>query len=118
VRTGPPIDDEADYALPIWAGVVPVRMVAVEATVSGLCANAWSEVRLLRESFAAAGVELLARLELIVMRMILGFAAKARFGRKIKSKSRRTWNHQSMEVSLNRVGWVGNGALPCCACLG
>ncbi|MBV9569241.1 MAG: pyridoxamine 5'-phosphate oxidase family protein [Hyphomicrobiales bacterium] len=26
-RTGPPIDDEADYALAIWAGVVPVRMV-------------------------------------------------------------------------------------------
>ena len=24
VRSGPPIDDEADYALPIWAGVVPV----------------------------------------------------------------------------------------------
>ena len=24
VRTGPPIDDEEDYALPIWAGVVPV----------------------------------------------------------------------------------------------
>jgi nitroimidazol reductase NimA-like FMN-containing flavoprotein (pyridoxamine 5'-phosphate oxidase superfamily) len=28
VRTGPPIDDEEDYALPIWAGVVPIRMVA------------------------------------------------------------------------------------------
>lgn len=25
VRTGPPIDDEEDYTLPIWAGVVPVR---------------------------------------------------------------------------------------------
>jgi hypothetical protein len=24
VRTGPPLDDEADYALPIWAGVVPL----------------------------------------------------------------------------------------------
>lgn len=24
VRTGPPVDDEADYALPCWAGVVPV----------------------------------------------------------------------------------------------
>jgi uncharacterized protein len=24
VRTGPPIDDEPDYALPVWAGVVPV----------------------------------------------------------------------------------------------
>jgi hypothetical protein len=27
VRTGPPSDDEADYALGIWAGVVPVRSV-------------------------------------------------------------------------------------------
>jgi nitroimidazol reductase NimA-like FMN-containing flavoprotein (pyridoxamine 5'-phosphate oxidase superfamily) len=26
VRTGPPIDDDADYALPVWAGVVPVSM--------------------------------------------------------------------------------------------
>jgi hypothetical protein len=28
VRTGPPIDDEEDYALPIWAGVVPLRIEA------------------------------------------------------------------------------------------
>jgi nitroimidazol reductase NimA-like FMN-containing flavoprotein (pyridoxamine 5'-phosphate oxidase superfamily) len=28
VRTGPPIDDEEDYALPVWAGVVPLRMQA------------------------------------------------------------------------------------------
>jgi uncharacterized protein len=27
VRTGPPIDDEPDYALPIWGGLVPVRQV-------------------------------------------------------------------------------------------
>lgn len=26
VRTGPPIDDDPDYALPVWAGVVPVRL--------------------------------------------------------------------------------------------
>jgi nitroimidazol reductase NimA-like FMN-containing flavoprotein (pyridoxamine 5'-phosphate oxidase superfamily) len=25
VRTGPPIDDEEDYILPIWAGVVPIH---------------------------------------------------------------------------------------------
>jgi hypothetical protein len=25
IRTGPPVDDEADYALPIWAGVIPVH---------------------------------------------------------------------------------------------
>jgi len=40
VRTGGPIDDEEDYELPIWAGVVPVRMelgrpVADERLVSG-----------------------------------------------------------------------------------
>lgn len=27
IRTGPPKDDEPDYALPIWAGVVPLRLV-------------------------------------------------------------------------------------------
>jgi nitroimidazol reductase NimA-like FMN-containing flavoprotein (pyridoxamine 5'-phosphate oxidase superfamily) len=25
IRSGPPGDDEADYSLPIWAGVIPVR---------------------------------------------------------------------------------------------
>jgi nitroimidazol reductase NimA-like FMN-containing flavoprotein (pyridoxamine 5'-phosphate oxidase superfamily) len=30
VRTGPPVDDEEDYALPVWAGVVPLRVVAGE----------------------------------------------------------------------------------------
>lgn len=28
VRTGPPVDDEEDYALPIWAGVVPLKLAA------------------------------------------------------------------------------------------
>ena len=28
IRTGPPLDDEEDYELPIWAGVVPLRLVA------------------------------------------------------------------------------------------
>ena len=28
VRTGPPIDDEEDYEIPIWAGVVPVHLRA------------------------------------------------------------------------------------------
>ncbi|HEV3468950.1 MAG TPA: pyridoxamine 5'-phosphate oxidase family protein [Pyrinomonadaceae bacterium] len=27
VRTGPPIDDDEDYALPVWAGVLPLRTV-------------------------------------------------------------------------------------------
>lgn len=28
VRIGPPEDDEPDYALPVWAGVIPLRVVA------------------------------------------------------------------------------------------
>ena len=28
VREGPPIDDEADYSFPTWAGVIPLSMVA------------------------------------------------------------------------------------------
>ncbi len=28
VRTGPPLDDEEDYELPIWAGVVPLQLLA------------------------------------------------------------------------------------------
>jgi uncharacterized protein len=27
VRTGGPVDDEEDYALPVWAGVLPLRLV-------------------------------------------------------------------------------------------
>ena len=27
IRNGPPVDDEPDYALPVWAGVVPIRQV-------------------------------------------------------------------------------------------
>ncbi|HEX7035463.1 MAG TPA: pyridoxamine 5'-phosphate oxidase family protein [Pseudomonadales bacterium] len=29
VRTGPPVDDEADYALPVWAGVLPLARTAL-----------------------------------------------------------------------------------------
>ena len=28
VRSGPPIDDEADYEFPTWAGVIPLQMMA------------------------------------------------------------------------------------------
>jgi hypothetical protein len=27
-RSGPPMDDEEDYALPVWAGVVPLHLRA------------------------------------------------------------------------------------------
>jgi len=30
IRTGPPLDDEEDYALPIWAGVIPLSLEAGE----------------------------------------------------------------------------------------
>ncbi len=30
VRTGPPIDDEEDYELNVWAGVLPFKLVAGE----------------------------------------------------------------------------------------
>ena len=28
VRTGPPLDDEEDYSLAVWAGVIPLRLSA------------------------------------------------------------------------------------------
>jgi nitroimidazol reductase NimA-like FMN-containing flavoprotein (pyridoxamine 5'-phosphate oxidase superfamily) len=31
VRTGPPLDDEEDYELPMWAGVLPLRLAALDA---------------------------------------------------------------------------------------
>ena len=31
VRTGPPIDDEEDYEIPVWAGVIPLRLKTGEA---------------------------------------------------------------------------------------
>ncbi len=30
VRTGPPLDDDANYALPVWAGVLPLRLTPGE----------------------------------------------------------------------------------------
>jgi len=41
VRTGPPVDEEEDYELPIWAGVLPLttgfgELVADERNLSGV----------------------------------------------------------------------------------
>src|SRR5437899_469050 len=33
VRTGPPLDDEEDYALSVWAGVIPLR-IAVDKPIA------------------------------------------------------------------------------------
>jgi nitroimidazol reductase NimA-like FMN-containing flavoprotein (pyridoxamine 5'-phosphate oxidase superfamily) len=30
VRTGPPVDDAEDYALPVWAGIIPTSLVSGE----------------------------------------------------------------------------------------
>jgi uncharacterized protein len=30
IRTGPPVDDEGDYQLPVWAGVLPLQLQALE----------------------------------------------------------------------------------------
>lgn len=35
IRTGPPIDDEEDYALPVWGGVVPLRQQLGEPVADG-----------------------------------------------------------------------------------
>jgi nitroimidazol reductase NimA-like FMN-containing flavoprotein (pyridoxamine 5'-phosphate oxidase superfamily) len=37
VRSGPVEDDAADYALPVWAGVIPLRMVADPAIRDDRC---------------------------------------------------------------------------------
>ena len=33
VRTGPPLDDEEDYQLPIWAGVIPLAFSCGEMPI-------------------------------------------------------------------------------------
>jgi nitroimidazol reductase NimA-like FMN-containing flavoprotein (pyridoxamine 5'-phosphate oxidase superfamily) len=35
VRGGPPADDEEDYALPVWAGIVPIHTQLGEAVADG-----------------------------------------------------------------------------------
>jgi hypothetical protein len=31
IRTGPPVDDDADYTLPFWAGELPMRTTVMQA---------------------------------------------------------------------------------------
>jgi hypothetical protein len=59
VRTGPPKDDEEDYALPVWAGVLPLAVVAgapqpcarLDAAVSTPdYLSDWSGIRAQRQS--------------------------------------------------------------------
>jgi len=47
IRTGPPADDDEDYALPIWAGVIPLALTPLwpvddERLVAGVVAPAYA----------------------------------------------------------------------------
>ena len=55
VRAAGVVDDEEDYALPIWAGVVPVRMVAGAAQDDGRLAKGTRRPANI-ESFAHLGL--------------------------------------------------------------
>jgi nitroimidazol reductase NimA-like FMN-containing flavoprotein (pyridoxamine 5'-phosphate oxidase superfamily) len=39
IRTGPPKDDEEDYALPVWAGILPLQLEAKAPVPDPLLAN-------------------------------------------------------------------------------
>jgi hypothetical protein len=39
VRTGPPLDDEEDYALPVWAGVLPLELTPTTPLPDGRLPN-------------------------------------------------------------------------------
>jgi nitroimidazol reductase NimA-like FMN-containing flavoprotein (pyridoxamine 5'-phosphate oxidase superfamily) len=39
VRTGPPVDAPEDYALPVWAGEVPLRLVVDEPLTDARCSE-------------------------------------------------------------------------------
>jgi uncharacterized protein len=57
IRTGPPIDEEEDYALPqLWAGVVPVKLVA-GAALDDPCLGAGIERPARLRDFSHLGLE-------------------------------------------------------------
>jgi len=57
IRSGPPLDDEADLELPVWAGVVGLRTVAEEPEPDALLAAGVEPPSYLNELlFARAGV--------------------------------------------------------------
>jgi nitroimidazol reductase NimA-like FMN-containing flavoprotein (pyridoxamine 5'-phosphate oxidase superfamily) len=55
VRTGPPIDDDADLELPVWAGVVGLRTVAAEPEADELLAAGIRAPAYLGEMLVARG---------------------------------------------------------------
>jgi hypothetical protein len=49
VRSGPPVDEEADYERGVWAGVIPLRLVAGEPVTdervpAGVAIPEWSRL--------------------------------------------------------------------------
>jgi nitroimidazol reductase NimA-like FMN-containing flavoprotein (pyridoxamine 5'-phosphate oxidase superfamily) len=56
VRTGPPIDDEEDYALPVWAGVVPIAMRVGRPVPDGRVPQDVSEINVTRLQRGIRGV--------------------------------------------------------------
>ena len=48
VRTGPPVDDEEDYALPVWGGVIPVVQTLGEPLPDGRVLEGIAAPRLAR----------------------------------------------------------------------
>jgi hypothetical protein len=55
IRTGPPVDDDADLGLPVWAGVVGLRTVAGEPEPDELLAAGIEPPAYLDELLAARG---------------------------------------------------------------
>jgi hypothetical protein len=55
IRSGPPVDDEADLVLPVWAGVVGLRTVAEQPEPDALLAPSIQPPDYLAEMLAARG---------------------------------------------------------------
>jgi len=57
IRTGPPIDEEEDYALPIWGGVVPLVQSLGEPLPDGRVLDGIAAPRIGRENLSRESVE-------------------------------------------------------------
>jgi hypothetical protein len=56
IRTGGPVDDEEDYALPVWAGVLPMQLVTSDPIPdNGVTAEVPEYVTNYRRACGAAG---------------------------------------------------------------
>jgi uncharacterized protein len=50
VRQGPPLDDEEDYSLPVWAGVLPLKLTAQEPVVDSRMVEVVKEPEYVRKT--------------------------------------------------------------------